>query len=557
MKKKIYGLTLATILFVNLNSQDNWNNQNPGNNPGTMLEQDMAYIGDDKVLLFGGLVASGISDQTWLYDKSDNTWILLTPATQPSARFAHSMCYIGDDKVLLFGGYDWSQSFEDTWVFDLSDNNWTPKNPVTSPSPRYHFGMAAIGTDQVVVFSGDGAGADTWVYDLSDNNWTLKSPLTSPSAQSSMAMTNVGPAEALLLGHNGTNTTSDDTWIYNIVTNNWTMIPVVTAPPARFEHSLATLQGNKAFLFGGGDFIAGGALGDTWIFDRATNAWTLLSPSTTPPVTSNQATTHIGNNDILMYGGLCTCPDGFFTLQTWLYTAESTTTCTMTASAGSEEDLYFGYTPDQCVTKTATVTNGTSAFTYSWTLSRALLPGETMTGANTASVTVCLMDTAELCLTVTDANACTANDCLMIFAEDVRCSAGNSQNQKVKVCHNGNTICVDNSAVNAHLAHGDEVGHCPTTLSNSADLSIETSSQPGFIISPNPGHGDFMISVNPVDDGSNKRIVRVINLNGQIVKEVTLDKQNNLPLKIGKTGIYFVQLITSKQVVTRKLIVVR
>ena len=32
---------------------------------------------------------------------------------------------------------------------------------------------------------------------------------------------------------------------------------------------------------------------------------------------------------------------------------------------------------------------------------------------------------------------------------------------KVVICHKGKTITVDNSAVPAHLAHGDTVGPCP------------------------------------------------------------------------------------------------
>lgn len=35
-----------------------------------------------------------------------------------------------------------------------------------------------------------------------------------------------------------------------------------------------------------------------------------------------------------------------------------------------------------------------------------------------------------------------------------------SNNKKVYICHNGNTICVSINAINAHLDHGDVLGQC-------------------------------------------------------------------------------------------------
>jgi len=40
-------------------------------------------------------------------------------------------------------------------------------------------------------------------------------------------------------------------------------------------------------------------------------------------------------------------------------------------------------------------------------------------------------------------------------------SAQYQYGRKVTLCHNGNTILVDQSSVSMHLAHGDTIGACP------------------------------------------------------------------------------------------------
>ena len=242
----------------------------------------------------------------------------------------------------------------------------------------------------------------------------------------------------------------------------------------------------------------------------------------------------------------------------------------LTVSAGADEHMLFGYPPSQCKTKTVVVTGGTAPFTYSWTLNRALLSGETMTGSNTSSVTVCLMDTAELCVTVTDAANCTSTDCAMMFAEDVRCGTGN--NQKVTICHNNNTICVDASAVPAHIAHGDYVGPCGSNFANHEEIEIkentkpvfnispkagkENNSKPGFNIYPNPSDGNFIISFNLKDGNSSDRTIQIINSNGQVVKQLNMNGQNRMSINLKDPGTYVVQLITNRQVITKRLVVV-
>ncbi|TRX34925.1 T9SS type A sorting domain-containing protein, partial [Flavobacterium sp. ZT3R18] len=87
------------------------------------------------------------------------------------------------------------------------------------------------------------------------------------------------------------------------------------------------------------------------------------------------------------------------------------------------------------------------------------------------SVNVTLLADARFIAMVVDANGCSYtipyNQSVGVDAEDARCFAGNSGVVKVALCHQtGSTknpctaICVDQSAVQEHLNHGDFLGKC-------------------------------------------------------------------------------------------------
>lgn len=174
----------------------------------------MVYLGDDQVLLFGGVNIGGSRDnETWIYDLSDNIWVQRFPPTSPSPRYDHAMAYIGEDHVLLFGGYEEN---DETWVYDVSDNTWTQKFPVSSPSAQFEHAMAYFGGDQVLLFGWNfvfGIDGETWVYNLSDNTWMKQSPSASPSARVEHAMADIGSNRVLLFGgYDGD--FDDETWLY-------------------------------------------------------------------------------------------------------------------------------------------------------------------------------------------------------------------------------------------------------------------------------------------------------------------------------------------------------
>jgi hypothetical protein len=269
---------------------------------------------------------------------------------------------------------------------------------------------------------------------------------------------------------------------------------------------------------------------------------------------------NIGSGKILLYGGCC-----YYT-ETWLYTSADVP-CTITADAGADQNLYFGYSAEQCATRTAVVTGGTAPYTYNWSLNRSLLLNvendagdETMTGASTATVTICLLDTATLTLTVTDASGCTATDNAIIYGEDVRCFKGNAV--KVTICHStGNTktpwtkICVDDNAVDAHLAHGDYLGAC-LTIRSAASNPISSE----FSIYPNPTSGFIIIELTREDQATIPAEVSIMNAigievyrNNTIIADGTLKQEVNLESSL-PSGIYFVRVIAGEGVYFRQVI---
>ena len=109
---------------------------------------------------------------------------------------------------------------------------------------------------------------------------------------------------------------------------------------------------------------------------------------------------------------------------------------------------------------------------------------------------------------------------------------------KVIVCHNGHEICVDENAVPAHLAHGDNVGPCPPSLRANAVITEEVVQIADFKLNtaPNPLNSSTTIRYElPVDSRVN---ITLYDPMGKVVA-VLVDASRN-------AGVYNYQLDASK-----------
>jgi cysteine-rich repeat protein len=203
----------------------------------------------------------------------DTTWTLAGDAwsthggNAPPSRTRHAMS-TAKDHVVLFGGKSASGVRDDTWIWQ--GGAWTEKLPPTAPSRRAGHVMAYDPIRGVVVlFGGNGAQAerydDTWEWD--GTSWTHRELVTRPTARAHAAMAWDPARKRLVLfgGENSAATKLDDAWEYDGIA--WTRVETPLVPEARSMHTLVpSLDGRGVLLFGGRQSAIDSDLGmnDLW-----------------------------------------------------------------------------------------------------------------------------------------------------------------------------------------------------------------------------------------------------------------------------------------------------
>jgi N-acetylneuraminic acid mutarotase len=211
-----------------------------------------------KVVLFGGLTATGPLSDTWTFD--GKAWTRV-PGAGPSGR-AWSVMAPLDGKLVLLGGFggtiESGSVLSDTWTFD--GDSWT-KLDATPPRPARWISMMAPFAQELVLFGGVAAGsadaggggsgyggsgsgsgtsalglelADTWSWNGSA--WSLLTN-NGPSARASSAMAELNGTVVLFGGYLG-ETALSDTWTWN--GTMWSE-PSIQGPPARYAAAVGTL----------------------------------------------------------------------------------------------------------------------------------------------------------------------------------------------------------------------------------------------------------------------------------------------------------------------------
>ncbi|MFV5699115.1 HYR domain-containing protein, partial [Flavobacterium sp. ZT3R17] len=338
------------------------------------------------------------------------------------------------------------------------------------------------------------------------------------------------------------------------------------------------------------------------ITDTANCSYTVLGSEFNPISFGDNCTgSTISNN----YNSTATLAGAVFpkgvTIVVWTVKDASgnTTSCNFTVTVASpllatsttdNPQLYFGLSTDQIATITTTPSGSTGPYTIEYTMSRplncnisggsetwstsinnsgtgctSLMNTGTVSTASPYAITLKLMADAIITAKVTDKFGCVVYTSVKIWAEDVRCFAGKSGNMKVKICHKTGSvsnpcqeICVDESAVQSHLNHGDFVGTCtsncqPKTFSKPIVIGkeklIEIDSF-NVIAYPNPSSHQFTLAVQGASD--EKVEVLVYDMLARMVKRI--EKINGQNIQFGEEFPSGEYLLIVRQGVNQKVI---
>ena len=159
-------------------------------------------------------------------------------------------------------------------------------------------------------------------------------------------------------------------------------------------------------------------------------------------------------------------------------------------------------------------------------------------------------------VTTTNSYGCSGSATVTITVLDWRC--GNNLN-KVTLCHNGHTICIASSAVQAHLNIGDQLGACAAPKKGQSIIPTEFVLDQNY---PNPFNPTTTISYSLPERVEVSLVV--IDPLGREVQRIFTGQdhdsgRHSIQFDAGElpSGIYFYRLTTPETRITRKMLLVR
>ena len=203
-----------------------------------------------KVLVAGGLNTAASASNiriAELYDPATNAWT--SAGTMTAARYAHTATLLPSGKVLVTGGVTASGDVATSELYDPATNSWTAASPMGAP--RNLHTAVLLPNGKLLVAGGSSFATGVFItlktaeiYDPVTNAWTAAAPMA--IARVSHTVNTLTGGKVLVSGGFSSLSSGE---VYDVGTNAWTPTGPMTA--GRHAHG-ATLLSNGSVLISGG-----------------------------------------------------------------------------------------------------------------------------------------------------------------------------------------------------------------------------------------------------------------------------------------------------------------
>ncbi len=232
--------------------------------------------------------------------------VFQTTASFTDARYGHCSEQSTGDKVLIFGGVVASGSnINSVYEYDPAINLWSSKASIPNASGLSKSTCVKLNNGKILLFGGSQNGSapqsnKVFEYTISSDSWVTLTDLPISLGREQMKSTLINDSIILLTG--GLSTISSaleyptTNYLYNTNTNTFT--PAGNLPIGVINHTSTLLSNGEVLITGG--FDGNQARDEVYVFNLQ-NGWRTLSSTLSVAVSSHRAV--IVNGKVYIYGG--------------------------------------------------------------------------------------------------------------------------------------------------------------------------------------------------------------------------------------------------------------
>jgi len=232
--------------------------------------------------------------------------VFQTTTSFTDARHGHCTAQSIDDKVLIFGGIVANGSnINSVYEYDPVINLWSSKASIPNASGLGNSSCVKLNNGKILLFGGSQNGSTSqsnkvYQYDIATNSWIILSDLPNALGREQMHATLMNDSIILLTG--GISTISSaleyptTNYLYN--TNTDTFTPAGNLPIGVINHTSTLLSNGEVLITGG--FDGNQARDEVYVFNLQ-NGWRTLSSTLSVAVSSHRAV--LVNDKVYIYGG--------------------------------------------------------------------------------------------------------------------------------------------------------------------------------------------------------------------------------------------------------------